>query len=122
MKSQIRVELRKDYLLFRITGTYDFNEFLALADLIKARCEKEQIYKVLLNCLELKASDLSTADRYFLGEKMALELRGRVVIAVVWPAEHIDKFAETVAHNRGGMMFVTGDVQSAEAWLEKTQI
>ena len=95
MKNQFIFEARDDYLLLRITGTYDFKEFLALPDLIKARCEEEKVFKVLMNASNVKAGNLSTADRYFLGEKLALELRSRYAVAVVWPPEYIDKFAET---------------------------
>lgn len=122
MKSKLAFNLKDEYLLLRITGTYDHYEFMALPELIKARCDKEKIYKVLLMGLDLKASDLSTTDKYFLGERFALELGKKVAIAVVWPAEYIDKFAETVAQNRGGQLFVTGDIKSAEEWLRKEEI
>lgn len=71
---------------------------------------------------ELKKDYLSTSDRYFLGENLALKLEKEIAIAVVWPVEHIDKFAETVALNRGGKMFVVGDVKSAEEWLKKEEV
>ena len=37
-------------------------------------------------------------------------------------SKFIDKFAETVALNRGGKMYVTGDFPTAEEWLLNSQI
>ena len=117
MKSQYEFEVKDGYLQLNITGTYDKIEFLSLPETIKAKCEKEKIFKILVNGLALRDSNLSTTDRYFLGEKFGLEFRDYIKIAVVWPAKYIDKFAETVARNRGGNMFVTGDYKAADEWL-----
>ena len=122
MKSQFLFEIKEGYLQLDITGTYEIDIFLSLPAIIKARCEKEKIYKVLVNGLDLKHADLSTSDRYFLGEKFGEEFRNYINIAVVWPAKFIDKFAETVALNRGGKMYVTGDFPIAEEWLLNSQI
>jgi hypothetical protein len=122
MKSQFLFKIKEGYLQLDITGTYEIDIFLSLPAIIKARCEKEKIYKVLVNGLDLKHADLSTSDRYFLGEKFGEEFRNYINIAVVWPAKFIDKFAETVALNRGGKMYVTGDFPTAEEWLLNSQI
>ena len=102
---------------FNLTGKYDKGEFLSFPELLRARCEKEGIYKILINGLGVKGSNLSTADRYFIGERIGLILQDRIKIAVVWPEKSIDKFAETVALNRGGDMLVVGEYEKAVNWL-----
>lgn len=119
MNGHFEFELKKDYLYVRISGSYEKNEFLALIDEIKSRCGAEKTYKVLVDARTIQNADLSTTDRYFLGEKIALEFRGNIVISVVWPEEYIDRFGQIVASNRGGRIFVTGHIGSAEDWLEK---
>ena len=118
MKSRYDIVVNEHYLLLRITGAYDINEFLKLPGIIKARCEEEKTNKVLIDGLEVQEPNISTADRYFLGERIAKELQNIIDIAVVWPAAHIDKFMEVVASNRGVHIFVTGDMKAAEAWLD----
>ena len=122
MKSQYEFEVKEGYVQLNITGTYDFDIFLTLPDIIKAKCEIEKVYKVLVYGLDLKDANLSTTDRFFLGEKFGEEFRNYINIAVVWPAKYIDKFAERVALNRGGEMYVTGDFRTAEEWLLNSQI
>ena len=102
---------------FNLTGKYDKGEFLSFPELLRARCEKEGIYKILINGLGVKGSNLSTADRYFIGERIGLIMQNRIKIAVVWPEKSIDKFAETVALNRGGDMLVVGEYEEAVNWL-----
>lgn len=122
MKSMFKFHINKEYILVHITGSYDKIEFLSLIKEVRIKCVKEKIYRVLVDALEVRNADISTTDRYFLGEKIAQELRDSIKIAIVWSAEHIDKFAETVASNRGTDIFVSGDYKSAENWLLKSQI
>jgi hypothetical protein len=117
MKSQYEFEIKEGYLQFNLTGRYDKGEFLSFPEMLKARCEKEGIFKILINGLEVKGSNLSTTDRYFIGERIGLIMQNRIKVAVVWPEKSIDKFAETVALNRGGDMLVVGDYEKAVSWL-----
>lgn len=122
MKSLFKFQIYKEYILVHISGRYDKMEFLSLIKEIQSRCVKEQIYNVLVDAQAVRNADISTTDRYFLGEKIAQELRDNIKIAIVWSAEHIDKFAEIVASNRGADILVSGDYKSAENWLLKGQI
>lgn len=122
MKSRYEFEIKESYLLLNVTGTYDLTELLSLPAGVKARCEEEGIFKVLLNCLSLQNTNISTTDRFYLGEKLAQEFKSHIILAVVWPARDIDRFAETVALNRGGNMYVTGNYAEAEEWLLKSEV
>ena len=52
-----------------------------------------------------------------MGEKSAKILGYKIKVAVVWPEKHINKFAETVSFNRGGNMYVVGDIKKAIEWI-----
>ena len=100
-----------------ITGEYNSSDFHSYPKTILAECEKERMSKVLVNALEVKGTNISTMDRFFLGEEISKTFGPKIKIAVAWPAQDINKFAETVALNRGAYIRVMGDINSAEKWL-----
>ena len=116
MKTKYSIELRRDYLYFTITGEYDRREFFLHAELLSRECQKEKISKILVNALQMLGTNLTTMERYLVGEKIA-EMFPTIKLAVAWPEKDIDKFAETVATNRGGFIQVVPDVETAEKWL-----
>lgn len=119
MTSQIYFQLKKEYLLVRVTGNYNKTKFLAMIDEISARCQKENSTRVLIDALAVQNANISTTDRYFLGERIAQRFRNNFKITIAWPPEHIDRFAEIVASNRGVDIYVSGDLKLAEDWLIK---
>ena len=92
-------------------------EFLAYPTIVKAECEKEKIYKVLINALDVIGTDAPTVDRFLIGEKIANVIGPKIKLAAVWPEKDIDKLAETVALNRGGDFYVVSNVEAAKDWL-----
>ena len=60
---------------------------------------------------------LSELDRHYAGVAVAEVLGGRFRVAVLFPGEQINKFAENTAVNRGAQMLVTADEAAAMAWL-----
>ena len=80
-------------------------------------CKNEGMNKVLVDALTLKRTNAPTMDRFFLGQTVAALLGPKIKLAVVWPKEHINKFGETVAVNRGSWINVVGDVETAQNWL-----
>ena len=116
MQSEYLLEKKPGYISFIISGRYHADAFLSYARIIAETCKKEKLNKVLVNALEVKGTDLSVLERYFIGEKMA-ELLPAIKVAVVWPEKHITKFGETVARNRGAFVNVVGDVETAQKWL-----
>ena len=92
-------------------------DFLTYPGIIKAECEKEKTYQVLVDALDVKGSDIDTMERFFLGEEIAKTLGAKIKLAVVWPDKHITKFVEIVALNRGGNISVVSDLEKAKKWL-----
>lgn len=117
MKSQYSVEKRADYLYLALTGEYRKEDFLSYPKIVAEECAKAKMKKVLVNGLNLKGTNVPTMDRFFMGETIAKDLGTKIKLAVAWPKEHIDKFAETVAVNRGAMILVIDSIDAAEKWL-----
>lgn len=117
MKSQYLFDKRENYLVLVITGEYDKDEFMSYPKLILEEAEKENVNKVLVDVLNMDGTDTPIMDRFFLAEKIAAQIGGKVKLAIVWPKKHINKFAETVAVNRGALMNVVHTIDAAQEWL-----
>ncbi len=120
MKSKYSFEKKEEYLYLIISGEYDKRDFLSYPKMIKEECEKEKIYKVLLDALALKGTNAPKMDRFFIGEEVAKTLGPGIKLAAAWPEKDIDKLAEIVAINRGGNIYVHGDLETAKDWLLNT--
>ena len=116
MQSEYLLEKKTDYISFTIYGRYNADKFESYGKMIAETCKKEKVNKVLVNALDLKGTDLSVLERYFIGERIA-DLLPAIKMAVVWPEKHITNFAETVALNRGGFVKVLANVENAIRWL-----
>ena len=117
MKSNFLFVKNDSYITLVIAGKYDKEEFLSYPQLVLEQCQKEGVNKVLVDGTSLSGTDVPTMDRFFIGEEIANQLRFKVKVAVVWPKEHINRFTETVAVNRGGLMIVVDTVDAAHNWL-----
>ncbi|MEO7766016.1 MAG: hypothetical protein ABIS01_01275 [Ferruginibacter sp.] len=117
MKSKYVIEKKSDYLSITISGEYEKADFLYYPKIVADACEQHGVFKVLINGLNIAGTDIPTMDRFFIGEDIAKTLGSKIKLAVVWPDEHINKFIETVAVNRGSFMIVVGKVSEAETWL-----
>jgi len=117
MKSVHSMEKKKEYLYYTISGEYDRADFTSYAALILKECGKQNVHKVLVNALNVTGTDLSIMERYIVGETVAQLFPPSIKLAVVWPEEDINRFAETVAVNRGVFVRVFPDIATAEHWL-----
>ena len=117
MKSNYLFEKHDNYITLVISGEYDKDDFLLYPKLILEKCEKENVDKILVDGSTLSGTNLPTMDRFFIAENIANLLRARVKLAVVWPKQHINRFAETVAVNRGSSMIVVDTLGAAHKWL-----
>ena len=118
MKYEFSIEKRAGYLYCKIPDRpYDRKAFISYAQRILQESEKANITRILVDGLDVKGADLSTMERYFIGEKVAEVFAPKIKLAVAWPEKHINRFAETVALNRGGYMHVVATIQAAEKWL-----
>jgi hypothetical protein len=117
MKSEYSFEKKENYLLMRIAGEYAMEDFMSFAAILLERCEKDNVNKVLVDAFKVRNTNVDIMDRFYIGENIAKLLGSKLRLAVIWPEEHINKFAEDVAVNRGGRLFVTHSIELAEEWL-----
>ena len=114
---QLEFKSKSDYLYLTINGEYNKEDFILLPAIVAEESKKENIRKVLINALELNGTDVPIMDRFFIGEETAKVIGNRIKVAVIWPEKDITKFAETVAINRGGFLYVFGNISEGEEWL-----
>ncbi len=117
MKSHYSIEKRPGYLYMVVSGEYDLSDFKEYFKIVMERCEKEKIFKIIVNNLDVKGTDIPMVHRFVLGEEIARVIGSKIRGAVVWPTNDVDRFTETVAKNRGGNMQLFGDLESAEHWI-----
>ena len=120
MKSKYSFQRKENYLNVNLSGEYDKGEFMSLPEIIRRKCHKENIFKALVNGLDLKNTNTPAMDRFFMGEEIARSIGSAIKLAIVWPQKDIDKFTENVAVNRGSYIIVVGNVTEAEKWLLET--
>lgn len=117
MISEYIFEIRKDYLYVATAGEYHFSDFMSLPKMILEKCQQENRSKALINLLDLVATDFPTMDRFEIGKEIARVLHADIKLSVAGPQRLINNFAETVAVNRGALMNVVSDLETAEDWL-----
>jgi hypothetical protein len=116
-ESKYEIELRTDYVYMKIVGVYNSQQFMGLPEIILNECGKVKSEKILVDMLNVDFSNLSTMERYFLGEEFAKVISYHASVAAVVPEKVITKFLETVAINRGANIVVASDFSVAESWL-----
>lgn len=117
MKSDFSIEKKEGYLEMKVTGKYDYGNFIEFPTYIRTLCEREQVYRVMVNGLRVIPEDLPVVERFFMAEKAANILGRDVKLAIVWHKDFIDGFMESVAQNRHGLMRLFGTKRAAIFWL-----
>ena len=92
MESKYSFEKKEKYLMMTITGDYAKEDFMAYADIILARCEKENVKKILIDGMSVNYANMTTMDRFFIGEKIADVIGPKIKLTIVSPRENINKF------------------------------
>jgi len=111
-------EYMTSFLVLKLSGEYDFQEYMSLSKVILDKCNEELVYNVLVDSLELDYSKMTVVNRFYLGEKFAEVLRLKVNIVIVLSDIYITRFSETVAVNRGLKTKIFSDIESAKEWFK----
>jgi hypothetical protein len=117
MSLTCEVEVDVGCLKMRVHGTYTSREeIFRVMDQLKKEAAATHCRLAILNLIGAhgRTSDI---DKFYLGEYAAHSFRGKVKVAVVFPAEGITKFGENVAVNRGAQLAVLGTEAEAMSWL-----
>jgi hypothetical protein len=117
-----KIEDKEGYTQCDCAGDYSTDEFIEILNKAILHSIQRKRKAVLINVSAVKSHPLDTLERYTIGERIAIAQRSHseiVTIAVVGNVPLIDpnKFAETVALNRGAAGKAFFDLEEAMAWI-----
>jgi hypothetical protein len=115
MKTQLSCEIFDDYLKINLSGERPFQEIEEILTTIKKLSEEHNCMRILVDAIDLP--DVTDMEKYYIGSMGAAMYRGRIKVAMLRKQEHINKFTENVAVNRGGLLYIASDEQDAINWL-----
>jgi hypothetical protein len=111
----LEIWLEGGCLRFYVRGSYDPVSAQALLALIPVEARRENCQYVLVDIREVSGEG-STLNRFEMGAAAAAYLVS-LRVAIIWRPEETDRFAETVAVNRGASLLVFTNEPDALAWL-----
>lgn len=97
-------------------GKYEFSELFGFLDRVKARAEEAGRTHVLIDSRRLEGQ-MTEADRFAGGQKIAEVFGSRFKVALLMPADGITKLGELAAVNRGARFLVSASEEDALNWL-----
>lgn len=106
-----------DHLAARLEGAYTLDAFKRAIDEILAEAKRRGRRCVLVDTTPMTIEDFPMFDRYEIGRYAAKTWSYHLKAAVLALPQHINRFAETVALNRGANLHVFTDKPEALAWL-----
>ena len=110
------IDVRDGYVFVYYDGQNDVDFLTALMTEVAETCNRENIQKLLADLSNMQGEP-RFVDRFTLGVAAVWILRGISKTALVYKDVETNKFAETVAVNRGLPTLVTHDVEIAKRWL-----
>lgn len=112
------LEVRNNYLYVYYDDTNDVHALIVLMQEIADICKKEKIKKVLAD-LSNMTGEPTILNRFRAGIAAVKIFRGMAIkVAIVYKEVESNRFAETVAVNRGLPSMITHDIEKAKDWLE----
>jgi hypothetical protein len=111
------IEVLKEYVSVYYDGSNDLNILITLMEEIAEVCKRENKKKLLID-LRNMTGEPKFMDRFRLGITAVRIFRGFLKIAIVYKKVESNRFAETVAINRGLPTRITHDLEEAKHWLE----
>lgn len=104
-------------LLLDVTGEWEVEAMRGVIDAIAVECDQRRCHRVLADCLAMEiAGKVLEFERFLIGQHIAAVLH-HVRLAALFPAEQINKFAESIAVKGGAEFFVSSDRDEALRWL-----
>lgn len=110
------IEAKGEYLFVQYDGVYSKSVLLELIDETHRISKELNCYK-LLGDISRMSGKVSTMDRFEFGAHGSHRFQGRFKIAIVYRAEEINRFAETVSVNRGLNAKIFSKMDEALEWL-----
>ena len=111
------IEVRDEYVFVYYDGTNEVNALIELMREIAQVCKQQNLTK-LLGDLSNMTGEATILSRFRLGVAAVTIFRGMKKIALIYQNVETNRFAETVAVNRGLPSLITHDIEEARRWLE----
>jgi len=115
----IDIQEESGYLACTITGKWVTDELKHYIDTMSAELTKRGCKRLLAD-MSMVIGPPPEMDRFDIGKYIASVLRG-IRIAIVYRKVYVDKFFENTAVNRGALVKVFPEKQTALEWLMKHQ-
>jgi hypothetical protein len=116
MAFEVVTAVEPEYVRITAFGEYSLEDLYSFIDQIKAEAEKAFRKTVLVDSRGVKGN-MTDADRFFAGRRIAELFGSRLKAAVVMPENGVTKLGESVAVSRGAKLLVTESEQEALDWL-----
>ena len=110
------MEERDGYLVFTVTGQYDFNDFKVLVHAFQDACVRAKAPKALVNIQDV-SGETPNIDRYNLGQLFAEVWGGVLKAGIIGSRDRINKLFENTAVNRYAQVMVHHDEKTVLDWL-----
>jgi hypothetical protein len=117
MKTNIEFEIKAGFLMVYVSGEWNKMEIINFIPVIRDKCKEQNKDRVLVDLHKITASVIQEMDRFYIGEALSKIIGSKIKIAALWEEKYINRFAETVALNRGARFKVFSDPDKAEKWL-----
>jgi hypothetical protein len=116
MDFDVVTAVETDYLRITAKGNYSLASVFSFLDRVKSEAERATRKRVLIDSRDIQGN-MTEADRFFAGRKLAEAFGSRLKAAVLMPGYKITKLGEAVAVSRGAKVLVTDSEQEALTWL-----
>lgn len=116
MKYHIATTVEPDFVRVTTTGEYAFEDLPVFITELKTIAVANARNKVLIDCRTLDI-DITEAERFAGGQKIAEVFRSTIKAALVMPEGKVTKLGELAAVNRGARFLVTTSEEEALKWL-----
>lgn len=112
-----KIEQRHGYIYVEYDEEFSLDVFVSTSKQVFDLCQTENYKKILVNATHMPGK-VKTLQRFELGVQGSLIFRNLIKVAVLYRAEEINWFAETVSKNRGLNAKIFSEMDKALQWLE----
>src|SRR5258708_29285159 len=113
---EVMTAVEPDYVRLTATGKYSLECIFGFIDQVKSEADKADRKLILIDSRDVEGN-MTDAERFFAGRRLAESFGPRLKTAVLMPAHKITKLGEAVAVSRGARLLVTDSEEEALAWL-----
>jgi hypothetical protein len=116
MSFEVKTAVKADHVRITVVGEYLFGKMFEFIELVRSIADESGRKRVLIDCSQLEGN-MTEADRFQGGQKIAEVFGSRLKAALVMPEGQVTKLGELTAVNRGARFLVTTSDSEAESWL-----